>query len=309
MARVLDPLVAKLLRTGPFYDALRAAIAASGLTLRSVQRRMAARGIVVSVGTLSYWQSGQRTPRHGGSLQAVTALEQVLGLPQSSLTGLLVPGWSGAGRAKAPRSEKPWEELTDSAAEIRQLLGMFGSGIQNRLLVISQHEFVEVGTDRELHRCDNTLVVEARKNVDRYLFTYEADQGSDIENVNIYAGENCRLGRVRRDHDARIVVAELLFDRLLHPGETHVFGYGYTDRSPIEYRDVYRGLRFGAEVYVLHVRFNPPALPVRCYRFDTETRARSDEGTSELFLDPHHMVHTVERGAPPGVYGIRWTWP
>jgi hypothetical protein len=130
-----------------------------------------------------------------------------------------------------------------------------------------------------------------------------------VENVKIHAGENCRLGRVRADHDARLVVAELLFDRLLHPGETHVFGYGYTDRSPIEYKDVYRGLRFGAEVYVLHVRFNPPALPVRCYRFDTETRVRADEGGAELFLDPHHMVHTVERGAPPGLYGIRWTWP
>jgi len=308
LARPPDPLVAKLLRTGPFYDALRAAIAASGLTLRSVQRRMAARGIVVSVGTLSYWQSGQRTPRHGGSVQAVTTLELVLGLPPASLTGLLVSGWSGP-RARPAHSEKPWEELTDSAAEIRSLLGLFGGGIQNRLSVISQHEFVEVGTDRELHRCDNTLVVEARKNVDRYLFTYEADQGSNIDNVSVYARENCRLGRVRRDHEARIVVAELLFDRLLHPGETHVFGYGYADRSPIEYRDVYRGLRFGAEVYVLHVRFNPPALPVRCYRYDTETRLRSDEGGAELFLDPHHMVHTVERGAPPGLYGIRWTWP
>ena len=97
--------------------------------------------------------------------------------------------------------------------------------------------------------------------------------------------------------------------RLLRTGETHVFGYGYTDRSPIEHRDVYRGLRFGAEVYLLHVRFNPSALPVRCYRFDHETRVRSEESGSELFLDPHHMVHTVERGAAPGLYGIRWTWP
>lgn len=309
MTSTPDSTTVRLLRTGPFHDALRASIAASGLTLRSVQRRLSARGIVVSVGTLSYWQSGRRTPGPGRSRQAVTVLEQLLGLPPDSLTALLGPPAPGGPRLGPDRDEKSWEELTGGPAEIRELLGLAGGGIQNRLAVVSQHEFVEVGMDRRLRRCDNTLVVQARKEVDRYLFAYEADQGSDIAKVGIFAAENCRLGRIKRDHGAGIVVAELLFDRLLHPGETHIFRYGYADRSPIEYRDVYRGLRFGAQVYVLHVRFNPPALPMRCYRHDTESRMRSQEGGAELFLDPHHMVHTVERSAPPGVYGIRWTWP
>lgn len=304
-----DVSLALALRSGPFHEALREAIAGRGLTLRSLQRRLADLGAHVSVGTLSYWQSGRRVPQRGSSRSAVSGLEQVLELPPGSLAALLAADSSG--RRDRPRplgGPLRWEELTPSATAMRELLAQFGAGIQNRLLVASQHEELRIGARRELLCCGNTLTVVARERVDRYLFTYEADPGSDVGAVAVMADENCRLGRVRTDPQAGLLAAELLFDRQLLPGETHLFRYSYVDRNPIEWCNVSRSLRYGADVYALSVSFDPAALPVRSFRYDITNRARPEQHGTELFLGVHHMIHTVERAAAPGIYGIAWTW-
>ncbi|MEV4194467.1 hypothetical protein AB0J65_24200, partial [Streptomyces toxytricini] len=53
----------RLLDTGPFHLALRAALTARGLPLHRVRHRLAARGITIGVTSLSYWQQGARRPR------------------------------------------------------------------------------------------------------------------------------------------------------------------------------------------------------------------------------------------------------
>ncbi|MEU5693145.1 hypothetical protein [Actinosynnema sp. NPDC020468] len=83
--------LARLLAEGPFPDALRAAIDASGLSLDRVRHRLGQRGVSVSVPTLSLWQSGRRRPARPESLRALAHLDQVLGLPPGSLTALLGP--------------------------------------------------------------------------------------------------------------------------------------------------------------------------------------------------------------------------
>ncbi|NIJ13132.1 hypothetical protein FHU38_003476 [Saccharomonospora amisosensis] len=74
-----------------FSDALRTAIATSGLSLDRIQARLHARGVSVSVTALSYWQSGKRQPERQNSLFAVRALEDILQLPAGSLLSLLPP--------------------------------------------------------------------------------------------------------------------------------------------------------------------------------------------------------------------------
>ncbi len=73
------------LRRGPFHCALRFAIASSGLSLDCLRRRLAAEGCEVSLSALSYWQRGVRRPERPTSIQAVLALERILGLRRSSL--------------------------------------------------------------------------------------------------------------------------------------------------------------------------------------------------------------------------------
>ncbi|MET9105661.1 hypothetical protein ABZX29_03620, partial [Streptomyces zhihengii] len=88
--------LARVLNTGPFHQALRAALSVRGLPLQRVQHHLAHRGIKVGVTSLCYWQQGARRPRRPESLRAVRALEEVLELPAQSLIRLLGADAAGA---------------------------------------------------------------------------------------------------------------------------------------------------------------------------------------------------------------------
>ncbi|MER6759018.1 MULTISPECIES: transcriptional regulator [Amycolatopsis] len=81
----------QLLETGPFAEALRAAIRARGLGLERIRYRLRGRGTTVSLATLSHWQSGRCRPERPESLRALRNLEQILGVPDGSLRRLLGP--------------------------------------------------------------------------------------------------------------------------------------------------------------------------------------------------------------------------
>lgn len=94
--------LAAALREGPFHAALRAAVAARGLTLQSVRHRLARRGIQVGVTSLSYWRQGRRRPERPESMRAVQALEEILELPPHALTRLLGPRHPAAPATPVP---------------------------------------------------------------------------------------------------------------------------------------------------------------------------------------------------------------
>ncbi|TMR02239.1 transcriptional regulator [Actinomadura soli] len=71
----------RIVPTGPFDQALKAAIGASGLSLEALSRRLKALGSPVSVACLSHWQRGRNRPERADSLKAVRALEEILDCP------------------------------------------------------------------------------------------------------------------------------------------------------------------------------------------------------------------------------------
>ncbi|NVI92824.1 helix-turn-helix domain-containing protein [Actinomadura sp. BRA 177] len=83
-----------------FAGALRQAVQASGLTLERIRHRLGRRGLTVSVATLSYWQRGRSRPR---SRTVVVALEEILQVPQGTLTDLLDDPAPTAAPARARR--------------------------------------------------------------------------------------------------------------------------------------------------------------------------------------------------------------
>src|SRR5882757_8664300 len=90
-ARPLDRDVQRLLRSGPFDAALDAVIEARGLSLERLRDHLRASGLTVSRTTLSYWRRGRNRPERSDSLDVITHLERILGLPASSLVALLGP--------------------------------------------------------------------------------------------------------------------------------------------------------------------------------------------------------------------------
>ncbi|MFF8368123.1 hypothetical protein ACF05W_04720 [Streptomyces lydicus] len=300
--------LAQLLRTGPFHLALRSALTARGLALTRVQHKLAQRGITIGVTSLSYWQQGARRPQRPESLRAVRALEEVLDLPAHSLHRLLVPE---GGRPEAERpATRSYRSLVAPAGTLQRLFTELEIPADGGLHTVGHHERVQIGPARRLAERESLQVVRAhRDGVDRYVAIHRGETGCDPSRVRVRTGENCRLGRVRGDAEAGVVVAELLFDTRLRAGETHVFGYAFEDGSGGPSTEYLRGFSFAGGQYVLQVRFDEAALPVRCRRFAQASAGAPRSAQQELTLSGRHRaVHLVEQGVRPGILGIGWDW-
>ncbi|MBC3987095.1 hypothetical protein [Streptomyces buecherae] len=304
---VAEAELAQALRTGPFHLALRTALAARGLALHRVQHRLAQRGVKVGVTSLSYWQQGARTPRRAESLRAVRALEDVLDLPSHALTRLLEP-------ALRPEAERPaarsYRTLHEQAESVALLIADLGSPLDGGLHTVCHLERIHIGARRELAARDSQHVVRAhRDGVDRYLAIHQGDHGCEPGQVRVRATDNCRVGRLRWHSGTGVLVTELLFDTRLRAGDTHVFSYVVEDGTGGQSTEYVRGFPFAGGQYVLQVRFDPAALPVRCHRFAQGSAGAARSGQRELTLSgQHRSVHLAEQGVRPGILGIAWDW-
>ncbi|MEV6328067.1 hypothetical protein [Streptomyces sp. NPDC051909] len=299
----------QLLHTGPFHLALRTALAVRGLSLQRVQHHLAHRGVKVGVTSLSYWQQGARRPQRPESLKAVRALEEVLQLPGDSLLRLLREDASGRAEVERPAA-RSYRSLLEASGVVEQLLAELECPADGGLHTVGHQERVRIGAGRELLGRDSQQVVRAhRDGVDRYLAIHRGDPGCDPSRVEVRATENCRTGRVRRHAETGVCVAELLFDTRLRAGDTYLFSYGFEDGTGGPSREYVRGFGFAGGQYVLQVRFDETALPVRCRRFAQASTGAPRGGRAELTLSGRNRaVHVVEQGVRPGILGIEWDW-
>ncbi|MEU7605818.1 hypothetical protein AB0B78_26655 [Streptomyces sp. NPDC040724] len=298
----------RLLRGGPFHLALRAALAARGLPLHRIQHRLAARGIKVGVTSLSYWQQGARRPRHPESLRAVTALEQILELPDGALVRLLAAPQAAPGPARP--AGRSYRALFSMGGTVERLLDGMELPPDGGLHTLGHHERVRIGPAGELRVRESQQIVRAhRDGVDRYLAVHHGDPGCDVSRIRVTAYENCRTGRVRCHPEAEVVVAELLFDARLRRGDTHVFGYGIEDGTGARSAEYVRGFGHAGGQYMLQVRFDEAALPVRCRRFARTGPQAPRTGLVDLTPSGRHrVVHLVEQTVRRGILGITWDW-
>jgi hypothetical protein len=296
------------LRGGPFHVALRAAIAARGLPLQRVQHHLSRHGVKVGVTSLSYWQQGARRPQRPESLRAVRALEEILQLPDESLIRLLAKADDvTAGQHRAARS---YRSLVEASDVLERLLLELESPRDGGLHMLGHHEQVRIGPHRELLGRESQHVVRAhRDGVDRFLAVHQGDPGCAPERMSVHALENCRTGRVRRHPDTGVLVAELLFDTRLRAGDTFLFRYAVEDGTAGVSYECMRGFGPPGGQYVLQVRFDERALPVRCHRFTQHSAAAPRSGRQALPLTAlHHCVHLVEPRVRSGIVGIGWDW-
>ncbi|GHB35801.1 hypothetical protein GCM10010347_01280 [Streptomyces cirratus] len=304
-----DPDLPRLLHAGPFHLALRAALTARGLPLHRVQHRLAAQGIKVGVTSLSYWQQGARRPQRPESLRAVRALEQILELPEGTLLRLLsASGAAGAATSRPPA--RSYRALVSAGAAVDELLAGLELPADGGLHTVGHHERVRVGAGGELlDRASQHVVRAHRDGVDRYLAVHHGDPGCDPERIRVRAGENCRTGRVRWHRGTGVLVAELLFDARLRTGDTYLFGYGFEDGTGGRCTEYVRGFTYTGGQYVLQVRFDEAALPVRCRRFTRSSPGAPRTALADLTPSGRHRaVHLVEESVRRGILGIAWDW-
>ncbi|OZM71684.1 hypothetical protein CFN78_19435 [Amycolatopsis antarctica] len=295
-----------------FAAALRSAISDSGLSLDRIQARLQSRGIAVSVTALSYWQSGKRQPERQSSITAVRDLELILDLSPGSLLGLLPPP-RPRGTSSRRKRATGGQTLTFPQEVLRELLERIGAPDaleqQQQLTLVGLHDRCHIAADGGQRAVTARAVFQAGADgQDRWLLVYNQDD-PDAGPPQLEAARNCSVGRVVVDEEHGLTVAELIFDRPVNRGETHLIEYTLTNSGPpypecqnTHYREFRRPIR----EYLLEVQFDSSTLPQKCWEFSRKSPNRPAD-RRELTIDNTNGVHAVAIDFGPGVFGIDWT--
>jgi hypothetical protein len=292
-----------------FAIRLRAAIATSGLSLDRIQARLRARGVVVSVTALSYWQSGKRQPERQSSLSAVRTLEEILDVPAGSLLGLLPPPRPRGGAGKRRAGGEPMSFPREVLQPLLEKVGApHALDRQQPLKMVGLHDLCEIAADGGQRAVTARAVFQAvADGQDRWLLVYtQDDPAAGVPELR--AVRNCRVGRAETDEAHGLLVTELLFDQPINRGETHLIEYTLTNSGPPypECRNThYREFRRPVREYLLEVRFSRGTAPDRCWQYSRHG-ANGTLARRPLKLDGEDGVHAVAFDFGPGVFGIDW---
>jgi hypothetical protein len=316
LTRITDPALEDALREGPFSAALQLAIANSELTLDRLEYRLRARGHRIGRSTLSYWQQGQRRPERPASMAALASLEEILGLPESALSSLLGPRKPRGRWIGYQGNVVDWSELAAAPAEAIRLALIDTRRAAERVVDVMSTDRVEVDALRRFRRWDAEVLYRARQNnADRVLELYGFDPNIDVSKLRPSGLEGCRIGRSRSQADEFLLAVELLFDRAMSEGTTHLLRYTYdytaayiegVDESPPT--EWARGFRRSTPLYVASIRFDPARLPVRCYHTRSARIGSAEQHVEDLLVTPDGGTHLALQNVQPGIHHVRWEW-
>jgi transcriptional regulator with XRE-family HTH domain len=302
-----DERLAQLLRTGPFDEALRTAVAASGLSLDRIQDRLKRRGSRISVATLSSWQSGRYRPERPSSLLVLSELEEVLGVPPEALSALIGPPRPRGRRLATATDDRGLAAF--GPHDMKGALDEVDTRWDEALTRLSTHCRLELdprGRERRMH--SRQLLRAEVDGPDRWITGFQRDDPGPPPKLRVEPPH--RLGKVVENHEVGLVVAEIMFDRPLRRGDIVILEYTHENRTPRPYSTVMETtLHVPVREYVLEVRFDPSALPESCHSFRT-VEPDADARPQERLLKPDAIgsVLAVALSAGPCRLGIRWDW-
>jgi hypothetical protein len=302
----LPDQLADALRDGPFHRALALAVEVSGLSLQRLQHRLADAGVHLSTTTLSYWRTGRSRPERPDSLRGVQVLEPVLGLPPGALASLLGP--------RRPRGR--WVRPEPGVVRLEQLLPManVAASLARQLDIpqvmelerVSCEDRLWVGPDRTVRRIMVRQVLRAVG--DRVTRSFLLQHGEhSVRAPSLVWTRYCRVGRVRTDHDARFMGAELILDRVLTPGDTTIVEYEL-DTAYCADAHFERSFRTGGYQHILQVQFDPAAVPTRCLSYRRAGPEAPHEDLQDAWINQELVAHVARVELEPGLYGMRWEW-
>jgi hypothetical protein len=303
-----------------FASTLHAAIGVSGLTLEQVRCRLADAGARVSLATLSYWRHGRSQPERASSLRAVRLLEQVLGLPAGALTSLLDSTRPRRGGDR-DQSGLPIPVALPEVRWLAKVFDEFDAPGPDDVTRLALRDTYRIGPDRAAVGLTTHLVLRANvAPVTRFVLVYGVDLGVE-ERPRIRSVRYARIGRERYDEQTGLLVMEMLLERPLAIGDTALLEYDLdlVTHGPADHFE--RHFTSVVRQYLLEVRFDPAAVPVRSFRYtgpmDQPPLDRPPEtGTpdveqTELFVGVSSGVHAVGHDVGPsscGMVGIHWLW-
>ena len=166
---------------------------------------------------------------------------------------------------------------------------------------ISLRDVMVIGPDRREIEMRTSSVIEAFEDgVDRILVAKMAED-ADLSAGDIVAEKSCRVGRVRKDDEHKLLVAEIILDRVLGGGTPRSSTSGHLRPR--------RGQRSAARTFVRPARLRdggrvPPRRGARALSQLQPVRAgRTRVDTGELWIgttaSTHLVVHEAQAGSHP----------
>lgn len=282
-----------------FSRVFAAALTASGLSLSRLHRRLVAHANPVSMATLSYWRSGERSPEGTASLAAVEDIERLLDLAPGTLTGLLSERVR-LGSLHPPRTPFSEVQVLAALAESMEILDAPPMETKREL---STHVVADVAADGAVRGRNTQMLIQAvAPRVDAVTYTLVSTV-KQLARPEITA----RGARLVRDHvheSGHVYAYVLQLDQPLTLGATTMIavtmnaGEGYAPPSEVG-AFVLRPIRD----LVLWTRFHPDAVP----KWIDELEKSGDQ--TEMIhrpLRPRASIHQARRDFGPGAFGIRW---
>lgn len=287
-------------RSQDFADALRRAIADSGLSLSGAHRRLLAHGNRVSLTTLSYWRSGDRHPDGAASLSAVEDLERILGVDQGTLVDRIRRA-ARLGTLAAP--SVPFDQERERR-ETEETFVALNAAPQLAIRDLSTHMTVFTRPDGTVHRTEFQCVIQVTRGIVTEIplidvAPEETDAMSEI--LDVVGG---RLDR-EYQHPGRLLSGIVIaLDEPAAAGET--FTLQFAEQLPAGYparRSAWHATARRAKETVIRVVFPEGAEPDWCEEY-VETES-GEEYCAPAALRGR-IAHAVRHGFGPGLLGLRW---
>lgn len=292
-----------------FATVFREALRQRGLPLERVRERLEARGIRISLATLSYWQRGRSQPERAQSLRAVDELESILALPSGALRSLLGPHRPRGRVVSKAQDLTASQRVFGENSAVEQALGAAFAHFNEDLCSLVIRETLRL----DEHRCIRSTAVHqvlraTREGASRFTVVHCIDDtAAESIDVVIRCG---KPGSVRFLPELRSIVLEILFGRELVRNETVVIDYEILlgpSHVPSTHHE--RRTRVNLREYLLHVYFHPDALPMSCHRYYREQIGAEQRYSRRIALDVSHSAHMLPIRCPAGVHGMSWEWP
>lgn len=280
---------------------LREEIRVSGYTLETLQRHLADRGVRVGRSTLSYWQNGERLPTGPTSLAVVRELEGVLGVASGTLLEAI---------SDRPAS-RPLDDfdVVMTGRRIEELIDEVGcAGKFAAAEVTAFQDFAQMGADGSLRQVLSIVTLRAVEEFDRYPAVHGGEPGGDPRLLRCEAVSGARVGRVRRDAAANVLVAEMVFDRVVQRGEHHIIRWCTYDGNTVPTLNAYLFWGSTRTMVSLEMTFHPDCLPVHIEEFEQTQDTAPDRFRRPLTLGVDRRVTLVRERQRRGIVGLRWRY-
>lgn len=282
-----------------FADAFAEGLERRGMSLAALRDALAARGTPVSLAALSYWRSGMRQPQQEQSMRAVAVIEEILGMLPGELESLTSPG-----RRRLPRSDvfTVYPDRKDVILRLLRELGM-----SNPFEELVERE-VTTKYDLDARGCairfTNISVLEAVVTGARRLALVMVGETPDERPLRFTSLGGYRVGRVVRDQESMVTIAEMLLEEELLAGETAIVEQVVELDAAEDDNELGYWAWPRVKSVSLWIRFHPDKVPARCESF---TIVNGIEEGHEVPIHGNTAHRTVHRFGP-GTVGLRWFW-